>query len=123
MRIDLALQRVKPGFKKQTLLLFQLHLNAREVPDLDGDGDGCYRGGKARQQSDRSADGKHPQPLGRRVVQLQARGLKGDNHQEKCGLPVDARMAQVAPDPAIYAEIDEGRERPYLFFITAKMAQ
>jgi len=33
---DLALQRVQPGFKQKTFLLFQLHLNARQVPDLMG---------------------------------------------------------------------------------------
>ena len=50
MRIDLALQRVKTRFQKQALLLFQLHLNACEVPDLDWDRDGCHRGGNDRQQ-------------------------------------------------------------------------
>src|SRR6185437_9034661 len=64
MWINLALQGVQSGFQKQALLLFQLHLNACEVPDLNGDGNRGNRGGKACQQRDWSIDRKRLEPLG-----------------------------------------------------------
>ena len=35
MRIDLPLQRVEPRLQQQTLLFFELDLDAQGVPDLD----------------------------------------------------------------------------------------
>src|SRR3954462_2593867 len=123
MRIDLALQRIKPGLKQQALLLFQLHLNAGEVPDLNWNGDSCHRGGKDRQQGHRSVDRKGPNLFWQRVMQFQARGLKSNDHQKKCGLPVNTRTAQIALYPSVHAEIDERRKGPNLFFIAAEVAQ
>src|SRR5258708_35987848 len=40
VRIDLALQRVQARFEQKPLLLFQLHLNPRVVPDLHRNRDG-----------------------------------------------------------------------------------
>ena len=39
VRIDLALQGVEPRFQQEVLLLFELHLDAERVPDLEGDAD------------------------------------------------------------------------------------
>src|SRR5438270_10138306 len=107
MRIDLALQRVKAGLKEKALLLFQLHFNAREIPDFNWNGDGCHCGGNDRQQSDWSAYRKGPDFFWGGVMQLQARGLKGNNHQEECGLPVNPRMTQVALHPSVNAQVYE----------------
>src|SRR6476659_2855906 len=123
MRVDLALQRVKPGLKQKALLLFQLHLYACEVPDFDWDGNSCNRGGNDRQQGYWTVDGKGPNLFWRSVLQEKARSLQRNNHQEECGLPIDAWMTQIALYPAVHAEVDERRERPNFFFIAAEVAQ
>ena len=42
--------------------------------------------------------------------------MSGDEKQEQ-NLAVDARLDEIAPHPAVEAEIDEGRERPDFFFL------
>ena len=54
--------------------------------------------------------------VGYRMVNPLADDLHTDNQDEEQDLPVKARLAQVAANPAIDAEIDEGRERPDFFF-------
>ena len=51
------------------------------------------------------------------VVNPLADDLHANDQNQEQDLPVEARLAQVAANPAIDAEIDEGRERPdFLFF-------
>src|SRR5437016_10179089 len=114
MRIDLALQGVKPGFEQQLFLLFQLHLDARIVPDLDGNGDGRHHGGKNRKQRHRGCNVNGKEPVRSDVVQLHSGSLQGHDHEKECCLPIDARMPQIAFQPAIDTHVHERRESPYL---------
>ena len=69
MRIDLAGERVHARLQQQLLVLLEIHLDARVVPDLDGNGDGHHRS----QQEQR--DG--PASCGRRYRKATAAWSRG----------------------------------------------
>ena len=123
MRIDLALQGVEPGLEQQFFLLFQLHLDARVVPNFNWNGDGSHHRGKNRQQRHGGSKVNGKQPVRSDVVQLHAGGLQGHNGEKESGLPVDARMAQIASQPTVDAHVHERREGKYLFSIAAENAK
>src|SRR5947209_12076827 len=96
MRVNLALQGVKPGFQQQLCLLLQLHLNAGIIPDLNRDRNGRDHSRENRQHGHRRGQVKREKLVGKEIFDLQAGSLQGDNDEKESCLPVNARILQIA---------------------------
>ena len=110
VRIDLALQRVEPCFEEEMLLLFEFHLDAESVPDLDGnaDDDGSANPNQHLYPGLRGDQGE--ELAGKHARKLVSACFGENDEAEHEELPVDARAAQDAAYPAIEAKVDERRE-------------
>jgi len=94
------------------LLLFELHLDAKRVPHLDGDAD-HDRSAQADKNLDPGLFGDESEELlGKACMDPVAASFGGNDEEEQQELAVDARAAENAFHPAIEAEIDEGCEGP-----------
>src|SRR5207253_4093569 len=123
MRIDLALQRLHARLQQQTLMLFQLQLHPRRVPDFQRDSHRRYRSGIHGYQW-QPGSGVYIEYLTvRPPADFYPRHLQQHNHPEERGLPVNLRMTQHLADPAVNAEINEWREGPDLFTVSSGVAQ
>src|SRR5260370_7682499 len=87
VRIDLALQRVQARFQQKPLLLFQLHLDARVVPNLDGNRDDRDYCGKPSKQGPWSRNKDSEQSFRPRIRQLNAAALQANHNHEPNSLP------------------------------------
>ena len=66
MRIDLTGERGHARLQQKLLMLLEVHLDARVVPNLDGHGDGGHRGAHGQRQfpAVASRDAEKPARLG-----------------------------------------------------------
>jgi len=116
VRVDLALKGVEAGFKKETLLLFQLELDAEGVPDLERD---SYDHGRAEPDENLKtpdAGVEREETLWVYARDPLMRDLTEHDEEEHEDLAIDAWLADIAANPAVEAEIDEGGEVPDFFF-------
>ena len=60
---------------------------------------------------------------GKTRVKLAVQETQADDSRKEHDLPVKARLGQVATDPAVDAQVNEGRERPDIFFILGEAAE
>src|SRR6202023_60139 len=103
---------------------FKLDLDADSVPNLEP----CTDGDDGR-GVDENFEPDWPSPqdkygMGREVSQFRPQHPQADDGDEKRDLPVKAaRHRQIAPNPAVDAEVDKRREVPDLFLIGSKCAQ
>ncbi len=124
VRIDLVLQRLHAGVQQQALLLFQLDLNAHAVPDFQFGPDDRDRGGV---DQDFDPPGRALQAegaIGRKARELGLHEAQRHDGDEKHGLPFErVGRGQVAPDPAVDAEVHKRGKRPDVFAIGSEDAQ
>ena len=115
VRVDLALKGLKAGFEQKSLLLFKFELDANGVPDFERDADDH---GSARPDAgaQKPVGGVEREELaGHEVGDPLARGLESEDEEQQKDLAVKAGLADVAADPAIDGEVDEGGEEPDFF--------
>ncbi len=115
VRVDLALQGVEARFEQEALLFFELQLHAQGVPDFDGDADDDGRGEQDECLQPPLRSEQSEQPTGKEVRQPGAAGFGRNDKKEHEELAVNAWAAQIATDPTIKTEVDEGGEGPDLF--------
>ena len=115
--IDLALQSIKSSFEHQALLLFERHLDAQGIPHLNGDSDRDRRAQPDQRLQPEFAGEQRKQAMRKGVSDPVASHLHHRNQNQEEELAVDARLDQVAANPAVEAEVDEGRKRPDLFLL------
>ena len=126
VRADLAGQRLDARREQQLLLFLEPVLDARVVPDLDGDGHREHR----REQDDREhrerpvliVQVEQPLALAPPLAERLAQQLEADGGEEQHHLPVDLQAAQHVPRAAVEPREDEGREVPD-GFLRAECAQ
>ena len=124
VRIDLVLQRLHAGVQQQPLLLFQLDLNANAVPDFEFRPDDSDRSGVDQKLHPPGRALQAESATGRKTRKLGLHKAQRHDGDEKHGLPFErVRRGQVAPDPAIDAEVHERGERPDVFAIGSEDAQ
>ena len=124
MRIDLAGERVHARFQQELLIGFEVHLDARVVPNLDGHGD-AHHGRKDDEQIVAPIfDGRKSksQRGGYGVGQFQfSYGQRGAGEQRKHG-PVCFSVADETPDPLRNVQEKERAEMPDVFFFGHQFA-
>ncbi len=116
VRIDLTLEGVEAGFEEETLLLFEGLLDADGVPDFQGDADD-HGGAGPDGDADKPGVGDQREEAVRHARGPFAQDFHGDDEDEQENLAVDAGTEEGTADPAVEAEIDEGRERPDFFLV------
>jgi hypothetical protein len=112
VRIDLALEGVQTCFEEEMLLLFELHLDAESVPDLEGDADDDGGAEPDENLGPGFFGDQRKELMGEHASQPDAASFCGDDEEKHEELAVDAGAAEDAADPAVEAEVDEGREGP-----------
>ena len=121
VRIDLALQGIEASFKEEALLLFKRLLDADGVPDFEWDADDHGGAGPDGDANDPPVGCEREEAVGVVARSPLAQDFHGDDEDEEENLAIDAGTEEGAADPAVKAEVDEGREGPdfFLFYETA----
>ena len=130
MGIDLALQCLHARLQQKALVLAQLELKPGSVKNLQrnrnhGDSGGINGSQEAKGRLTRDFLGKlEIKNLSRKMLSyFHAGKQQRDDEEKEAHLPIQVRTANHLADPTVDTEINEGRERPYLFRVTGQIAQ
>src|SRR5437868_2150034 len=123
MRIDLILQRHHAGLQKQSLLLLQFDLDSHAIENLQLRPD-HDNGGRINCQLDPWIQALQAEGCaGEKMSDLAVYEAEGHDRDKEHDLPVEQpRLRQIAPDPAVNAQVDKRRERPDVVFVQRKGA-
>ena len=123
MGIDLGSERVHPRFQQELLIGFEVHLDARVVPNLDGHGDAHYGRKDDEQIVAPIRRTKIEQPAGRNGVgQFQFSYGQSEAREQRKHCPVCFCMAQESPDPLRNVQEKKRAEMPDVFFFGHEFA-
>jgi hypothetical protein len=117
MRIDLAGERVHARFQQELLILLQVHLDARVVPDFYGHGDAHHRRKHHQQRVAQVLRMEIKEPIVRNdSCEFQLRHREHGAGEKRQHRPISLGVAHEAPDPFGDTQEEERAEMPDVFF-------
>ena len=124
MRIDLVLQSLHSRLQQQAFLLFELDLNTDAIKNFELSSNHHDRSSVNRGFHPGAGALKAERGIWKKAGQLGVNKAQRHDRDKEHNLPVEeAGRRKVAPNPAVNAQINEGRERPDIFLVRRNLAQ